>query len=329
MRAISFEGTGRPLRAAELPVPRPGPNQVLVRVHACGVCRTDLHIVDGDLPRPKLPLVLGHEVTGVVAEVGAGVTQLDVGDRVGVPWLAWTDGTCRYCRAGQENLCDNAAFTGYTVDGGYAEYALADARYCFRLPRGYEDANAAPLMCAGLIGYRTWRLAGTEVERVGLYGFGAAAHILVQVLGSLGKRAYAFTRRGDVEGQEFARHLGAVWVGSSDEKPPEPLDAALIFAPVGALVVAALRAVRKGGVVVCGGIHMSEIPTFPYELLWEERVVRSVANLTRADAEEFLALASRVPIHTQVQVFPLDRADEALERLRAGEIKGAAVLQIA
>ena len=330
MRAMVLDAPGQPLRLAEVEVPLPAPGQVLVRVHACGVCRTDLHIVDGELPNPKLPLILGHEVVGTVVEVGSGVTLHRVGDRVGVPWLAWTDGTCRYCRRGQENLCERALFTGYTVDGGYAEYMVADERYSFRVPGGYADAHAAPLLCAGLIGYRTYRLSGPErAERIGIYGFGAAGHIVAQIAAHQGKAVYAFTRAGDAEGQAFARRLGAVWAGGSDQIPPEPLDAALIFAPVGALVVAALRATDRGGSVVCGGIHMSDIPSFPYGLLWEERVVRSVANLARRDGEELLALAGEVEIRTSVETFPLDAAGEALDRLRRGQIEGAAVLEIA
>jgi propanol-preferring alcohol dehydrogenase len=303
-----------------------GPEQVLLRVLACGVCRTDLHIVDGELDQPKLPLVLGHEIVGSVVERGDAVRDLQVGERVGVPWLGWTDRTCRYCMRGQENLCDAAAFTGYTLDGGFAEYVAADARYCLRLPPSYDDVHAAPLLCAGLIGYRTYQLAGEAAEHVGLYGFGAAAHIIAQVAVHQGRRVYAFTRPGDVDGQAFARSLGAEWAGGSDELPPQPLDAALIFAPVGGLVVQALRATGKGGVVVCGGIHMSDIPQFAYRLLWEERVVRSVANLTRGDGEAFMQLATSVAIDTSVEVFELAGANEALDRLRRGALRGAAVL---
>jgi alcohol dehydrogenase, propanol-preferring len=308
----------RALREAALPEPRPGPGQVLVQVHVCGVCRTDLHVADGELIHPKLPLVLGHQIVGTV-----------VGEdrRVGIPWLGWTDGECRYCRSGQENLCDRAQFTGYDLDGGYAEYAVADERFCFALPDGYADLHAAPLLCAGLIGYRALSLAG-DGERLGLYGFGASAHIITQVARHQGRRVFAFTRPGDTAGQEFARELGAEWAGGSDESPPEELDAAIIFAPVGALVPTALRSVGKAGVVVCAGIHMSDIPTFPYELLWGERVLRSVANLTRRDGEEFLSLAPQVPVRTEVQVFPLEQANEALDHLRRGETRGAVVLQV-
>jgi len=316
----------RPLRAAETPTPEPGPGQVLLAVRACGVCRTDLHVFDGELPNPKLPLVLGHEIVGTVARVGAGVDRFTPGQRVGVPWLGWSCGECRYCRAGRENLCDRARFTGYQIDGGYAEYSVADARFAFPVPEGYTDLEAAPLLCAGLIGYRSLVAAG-DAQRLGLYGYGAAAHIVAQVARYQGRRVFAFTRAGDTEAQQFARHLGAEWAGASDAQPPEPLDAAIIFAPVGALVPAALRAVVKGGTVVCAGIHMSDIPSFPYEIIWEERVVRSVANLTRRDGEEFLRLAPKVPVQTEVEPYPLDRANEALERLRAGKVRGAAVLQ--
>jgi propanol-preferring alcohol dehydrogenase len=308
----------RALREAELAEPSPGPGQLLVQVDACGVCRTDLHVVDGELTRPKLPLVLGHQIVGTV-----------VGEdrRVGIPWLGWTDGECRYCRSGRENLCDHARFTGYDLDGGYAEYAVADERFCLSLPEGYSDRHAAPLLCAGLIGYRALTLAG-DGERLGLYGFGASAHIITQVALHQGRRVFAFTRPGDEGGQQFARELGAEWAGGSDEPPPEELDAAIIFAPVGALVPVALRAVAKGGVVACAGIHMSDVPSFPYELLWGERVLRSVANLTRRDGEEFLSLAPQVPVRTEVEVFPLEQANEALDRVRRGEKRGAVVLQI-
>jgi propanol-preferring alcohol dehydrogenase len=289
------------------------------------VCRTDLHIFDGELHHPKLPLVLGHEIVGQVAALGPSVEDFAIGDRVGVPWLGWTDGTCFYCRRGEENLCDDPRFTGYQIDGGYAGYTLADARYVFKLPEGYSDAEAAPLLCAGLIGYRSLKLAG-DPKRLGIYGFGVAAHIVAQVARAQGREVYAFTRPGDRVAQNFARSLGAVWTGGSDETPPEVLDAAIIFASVGALVPAALKAVRKGGVVVCGGIHMSDIPSFPYDILWEERVLRSVANLTRADAREFLALAPKVPVKTRVVPMKLSQANEALERLRKGELTGAAVL---
>lgn len=303
----------------------PQPGEVVIKVHACGVCRTDLHIVDGELDRPKLPLILGHEIVGTVCGTGSGVTALKPGDRVGIPWLGWTCGACEYCRTGRENLCGSARFTGYQIDGGYAEMARADARFCFRLPAAFSDVGAAPLLCAGLIGYRALKLAG-DAERLGLYGFGAAAHIAVQMARHRGQRVYAFTKPGDRAGQDFARALGATWAGGSDERPPVPLDAALIFAPVGALVPAALAVTSKGGTVVCGGIHMSDIPSFPYHLLWHERVLRSVANLTRQDGEEFLALAAAVPVQTKTEAFALADANEALHRLRVGAIEGAAVL---
>jgi propanol-preferring alcohol dehydrogenase len=316
---------GTPLALEEHAVPQPGPGELLLRVSACAVCRTDLHVVDGELPKPKLPLVPGHEIVGWVEAIGEGVEGVRSGARMGVPWLGWSCGECAFCRSGRENLCVRARFTGYDIDGGYAEYTVADHRYCFPIPEGYSDAEAAPLMCAGLIGYRSLRLAG-DARRIGIYGFGAAAHIVTQVARYEGRRVFAFTRRGDEEGQRFACELGAEWAGGSDDLPPEPLDAALIFAPVGALIPAALRAVDPGGVVVCGGIHMSDIPSFPYSLLWGERVVRSVANLTRADARELLALAPKVPIRTEVQRYPLERANEALSDLRAGRVRGAAVL---
>jgi propanol-preferring alcohol dehydrogenase len=328
MKAMVLEAPHTPLKYLEMPVPTPGPEQVLLRVRACGVCRTDLHIVDGELTEPRLPLILGHEIVGTVAAVGEKVQKFRVGDRLGVPWLGYTCGQCPYCRRGRENLCDSPKFTGYTLNGGYAPYTVADQRYSFLLPEGYPDAEAAPLLCAGLIGYRSYRLAGDEVERLGIYGFGAAAHITIQVAVHRRQKVYAFTRPGDTGTQEFARRLGAVWDGDSSQLPPETLDAAIIFAPVGDLVPAALRATGKGGVVVCGGIHMSDIPAFSYDLLWGERVVRSVANLTRRDGEEFLALAPRVPIRTEVQTFPLPAANEALNRLRAGQITGAAVLLV-
>jgi propanol-preferring alcohol dehydrogenase len=330
MQAMLFDRPGQPLRLTELPVPQPGPNQILIKVAACGVCRTDLHIFDGELPNPKLPLILGHEIVGHVAALGASVEGFAVGDRVGVPWLGSTDGTCFYCRRGEENLCDDPRFTGYQLDGGYAEYAVADARYAFKLPQPYSDAEAAPLLCAGLISFRALKLAseplGGKLSRLGIYGFGAAAHIVAQVAKAQNCEVYAFTKPGDVVAQDFARSLGAVWAGGSDEMPPEKLGAAIIFAPVGALVPAALKAVRKGGVVVCGGIHMSDIPGFPYDLLWEERVLRSVANLTRADAREFLALAPQLGVKTSVTPMKLNQANEALTRLRQGELTGAAVL---
>jgi len=322
MRAMVLDAPRQALRAAELPEPEPGPGEVAFEVIACAVCRTDLHIFDGELTEPKLPLVLGHQI---VARVTGGGERFTAGQRVGVPWLGWTDGDCRFCRTGRENLCDNAQFNGYDRDGGYAEQAVADERFCFPIPDDYEDLQAAPLLCAGLIGYRTLRLAG-DAERIGMYGFGAAAHIICQVAVHQGRRVFAFTRPGDEETQAFARELGAEWAGDSDRPPPEELDAALIFAPVGALVPSALQAVAKGGSVVCGGIHMSDIPAMPYELLWGERVLRSVANLTRADAEEFLALAPAVPVRTQVEPFPLERANDALARLREGGFRGAAVL---
>src|SRR5437867_3006488 len=326
MRAMLLHATHRLLRVADTPTPEPGPGEVLVAVRACGVCRTDLHVVDGDLPNPKLPLILGHEIVGTVAHVGAGVDRFTTGQRVGIPWLGWSCGECRYCRAGRENLCDRARFTGYQIDGGYAEYTVADARFAFPLPDGH-DLEAAPLLCAGLIGYRSLVAAG-DAGRLGLYGFGAAAHIVAQVARYQGRRVFAFTRAGDAAAQLFARQLGVEWAGASDALPPEPLDAAIIFAPVGALVPAALRAVAKGGTVVCAGIHMSDIPSFPYDILWGERVVRSVANLTRKDGEESLALAPRVPVRTEIEPYPLERANEALGRLRAGKVRGACVLQI-
>jgi propanol-preferring alcohol dehydrogenase len=317
---------GRPLEEADLPQPIPGPGQVLLRVHACGVCRTDLHVVDGELTEPKLPLIPGHEIVGTVLRHGEGASRFPVGDRVGVPWLGQTCGTCPYCRSNRENLCDRPRFTGYTLDGGYAEFTVADERYCFSLPSSYGDAEAAPLLCAGLIGYRALVLAG-EGQRLGIYGFGAAAHIIAQVARHQGRRVFAFTRSGDEEGQRFALSLGATWAGASEERPPEELDAAIIFAPVGALVPMALQAVAKGGTLVCAGIHMSDIPSFPYRQLWNERVIRSVANLTRRDGEEFLALAPGIPVRTEVQTFPLNQANEALGRLRSGKVHGAAVLE--
>jgi len=328
MRAMLLEAPHQPLRLTELPVPQPEAGQVLLKVHACGVCHTDLHIVDGELSQPKLPLVLGHQIVGTVVQAGPGTKRFRTGERVGVPWLGATDGTCRYCGRGQENLCDHPAFTGYTVDGGFAEYTVADERFCFSLPATYTDVEVAPLLCAGLIGYRTYRMAGENVETLGIYGFGAAAHIIAQVAKYEGKKIYAFTRPGDTSAQEFARRRGADWAGDSTQMPPDKLDAALIFAPLGPLVVAALKATNKGGVVVCGGIHMSDIPAFPYSLLWEERLIRSVANLTRKDGEEFLALAPRVPVKTDVTTFPLEQTGEALEQLRDGQFVGAAVITI-
>lgn len=329
MRAMVLESAKSPLRLMEVPIPQPNPQQVLIRIHACGVCRTDLHIMDGELPQPKLPLILGHEIVGTVVRVGHQVKKFSVGDRVGVPWLGFTDGTCRYCQRSQENLCDHPLFTGYTVDGGYTEYTVADQRYCFQVPVPYGDAEAAPLLCAGLIGYRSYRLAGDPIGRLGVYGFGAAAHIITQIAVYQGKRVYAFSKPGDRKAQEFAQRWGAVWTGGSNEMPPEKLDAALIFAPVGSLIVAALRATVKGAIVVCGGIHMSDIPSFPYSLLWEERTIRSVANLTRQDGEELLSIAPQVPVKTDVEIFPLEEANEALNRLREGKIHGAAVLKVA
>jgi propanol-preferring alcohol dehydrogenase len=318
---------GTPLVATELPLPEPAPGQLRVRVHACAVCRTDLHIVDGELTQPKLPLVLGHQIVGTVDSVGAGTDAFSEGDLVGVPWLGWTDGECRFCRSGRENLCDRGRFTGYDLDGGYAEAAVADSRFCFRIPDGYEPVQAAPLLCAGLIGYRALRLAG-DASILGLYGFGASAHLIAQVARWQGRRVFAFTRAGDKDGQAFARSLGAEWAGTSDEDPPEQMDAAIIFAPVGELVPAALRSLAKGGVVVCAGIHMSDIPSFPYELLWEERSIRSVANLTRADGAEFLRLAPQVPVRTHVERFPLAAANEAIEHVRTGAVRGSAVLTL-
>ena len=331
MRAMVLDAPGRPLRRADVPVGAPGPGEVALRVTACAVCRTDLHVVDGELPRPKLPLVPGHEIVGVVEEAGAGATRLAPGTRIGVPWLGWACGRCRYCTAGAENLCPEAVFTGYTRDGGYAERAVADERFCLPLPAGYDDVHAAPLLCAGLIGYRSYRIAtertpGGEVARLALYGVGAAAHLIAQIAVADGRTVYALTRPGDAAAQAHARSLGAAWAGGSDEAPPEPADAALIFAPVGALVPAALRAVRPGGVVVCAGIHMTDIPSFPYALLWQERAVRSVANLTRADAEGFLERAARVPLRVDVTTYPLEEAGAALAALRSGRLQGAAVL---
>ncbi len=325
MRVQVLTAAGRALVAAELPTPRPGPQQVLIVVRACAVCRTDLHVVDGELSEPKLPLVPGHEIIGTVVEAGESVDRFAVGDRVGVPWLGWTCGVCDYCRSGRENLCDRARFTGYQIDGGYAELTVADQRYCFAVDPRYDDVEAAPLMCAGLIGYRTLQMAG-DAQSIGIYGFGAAAHIVAQLGRRQGRRLFAFTRPGDVAAQDFARSLGAEWTGASDDPPPEPLDAALIFAPVGSLVPAALAATKKGGTVVCGGIHMSDIPSFPYHILWQERVLRSVANLTRRDAEEFLALAPQAGIKTETVTYPLANANQALADLRNGALHGAAVL---
>jgi propanol-preferring alcohol dehydrogenase len=316
-----------PLRVAEVAEPTAGAGQVLLRVHACGVCRTDLHIVDGDLPEPKLPLIPGHQIVATVVAAGEGAERFALGDRVGVPWLGWTCGECRYCRSGRENLCDRARFTGYDLDGGYAELAVADERFCFPIPAGYPDLQAAPLLCAGLIGYRALRLVG-EAERIGFYGFGAAAHILCQVAVHQGRRVFAFTREGDAEAQEFARLLGAEWAGSAEEAPPEELDGAIVFAPVGSLMVAALRASAKGARVISAGIHMSDIPSFPYEILWGERSLGSVANLTRRDGEEFIALAPQVPVRTEVSAYPLAEANRALDDIRSGRLRGAAVLEV-
>jgi propanol-preferring alcohol dehydrogenase len=325
MRAMTLTAPRTELVVTEAPRPRPADHQVLLRISACAVCRTDLHIVDGELARPKLPLIPGHEIVGVVVECGSGVERFTVGDRVGVPWLGWTCGECRFCRTGRENLCDTARFTGYDIDGGFAELTVADQRFCFPLPESYTDVDAAPLLCAGLIGYRSLRLAG-DATRLGIYGFGAAAHIVTQVAVHQGREVYAFTRTGDTRSQEFAIELGATWAGDSDTPPPERLDAALVFAPVGALVPAALRTLEKGGTVVCGGIHMSDIPSFAYRDLWEERVIRSVANLTRRDAEEFLALAPEVPVVTHTTAYALNDANAALDDVRHGRIEGAAVL---
>ena len=325
MRAMILRRPGTSLEQADLPALQPGPGQVRVRVRACAVCRTDLHVVDGDLTDPKLPVIPGHEIVGEVTRLGSGASRHAVGDRVGIPWLGWTCGECGYCRSDRENLCSRARFTGYTLDGGYAEQVLVDERYCFSIPEEYTDVEAAPLLCAGLIGYRSLVMAGPG-RRLGLYGFGAAAHIVAQVARHQGRSVYAFTRPGDRTAQDFARSLGAVWAGGSDRKPPHPLDAAIIFAPVGPLVPLALETVGKGGTVVLGGIHMSDIPSFPYRLLWEERRLCSVANLTRKDAVEFLRVAPQVPVCTETEVFPLDQANEALRRLKQGELDGAAVL---
>ena len=325
MRAMLFEKAGQPLRLVDLPKPEPQAFQVLLRVRACAVCRTDLHVVDGELTQPKLPLIPGHEIVGEVLALGDGATRYKPGDRVGVPWLGWTCRQCHYCEQGQENLCDAAKFTGYTLDGGYAEYTVADERYCFPISNSFKDEAAAPLLCAGLIGYRSLVKSGTA-KKLGIYGFGAAAHIVAQVAHYQQREIFAFTRPGDDEAQRFALSLGAKWAGGSNEIPPEKLDAAILFAPAGELVPQALKAVRKGGTVVCGGIHMSDIPSFPYSILWEERSICSVANLTRRDGEEFMALAPKLPVRTEVETFPLDQANEALDRLRSGRIQGAAVL---
>jgi zinc-binding alcohol dehydrogenase family protein len=327
MRAMVLQRQREALRPLELPDPSPGPGQLLISVHACGVCRTDLHIVDGELTESKLPLVPGHQIVGTVAAAGAGAERFAPGERVGVPWLGWTCGECRYCLSGRENLCDRARFTGYDIDGGYAELAVADERFCFPIPEGYPDEQAAPLLCAGLIGYRALRLVG-EAERIGFYGFGASAHILCQVAVGQGRRVFAFTREGDEETQAFALGLGAEWAGSSDGPAPEELDGAIVFAPVGALMVAALRASAKGARIISAGIHMSDIPAFPYASLWGERVLGSVANLTRRDGEEFMELAPEVPVRTEVEVYPLSEAARALDDIRSGRLRGAAVLDI-
>src|SRR6267378_1963850 len=331
MRAMVLEKIGKPLALRDVPQPKPAKGQLLVRVSACAICRTDLHIVDGELSNPKLPLVLGHQIVGRVEEIpssfGIRASSFAVGDRVGIPWLGWTDGDCAFCRSHRENLCDRAKFTGYTIDGGYAEFTVADARYCFHLPDEYGDVEMAPLLCAGMLGYRSYRKTG-DARRLGIYGFGNAAHLIAQVALYEKKEVYAFTRPGDRAGQESARKLGAIWAGGSDEMPPEKLDAAIIFAPVGSLVPIALRALAKGGSVVCGGIHMSDIPSFPYADLWGERVICSVANLTRRDGEEFLEIAPRIPVKTQTETFPLAEANTALEKFRSGQLKGTAVLVV-
>jgi len=322
-----LEKVGAPLALRDISKPKPGRGQLLVRVNVCAVCRTDLHIVDGELPAPKLPLILGHQIVGRVEALGENVKGFSVGDRVGIPWLGWTDGECAYCRSNRENLCDRAKFTGYTIDGGYAEFTVADARYCFHLPDQCDDVDVAPLLCAGMLGYRSYRKT-ENTRRLGIYGFGNAAHLISQVAIYEKREIYAFTRPGDKAGQDAARSLGAVWAGGSDEMPREKLDAAIIFAPVGALVPAALRALAKGGIVVCGGIHMSDIPSFPYVDLWNERVITSVANLTRRDGEEFLKIAPRVPLKTKTKIFPLEDANTALDKFRAGELEGTAVLVV-
>ena len=327
MRAMILEKPRKPLQELEIPMPKPAAGEILIRVSSCAVCRTDLHVVDGELPNPKLPLVPGHEIVGAVAEKGPNTRRFKIGDRVGVPWLGWTCGKCAFCRSGRENLCDNAQFTGYTRNGGYAEFTVADERFCFPIPKKYPDANAAPLLCAGLIGFRSYAKTG-NAKRLGIYGFGAAAHIIAQVAKFQDREVYAFTRRGDTKAQKFAKSLGAVWAGDSETLPPKKLDAAIIFAPVGGLVPLALKALDKGGIVVCGGIHMSPIPEFAYDLLWEERCICSVANLTRRDGEEFFKIAPREPVKTTVEVFPLAQANEVLDKLRQGKIHGAAVLSM-
>ena len=326
MTAMVLEKKGEKLKEKQVPVPVINPDQVLIKIKACGVCHTDLHIIDQELTKPKLPLIPGHEIVGTVVKTGDKVKNFIINDRVGVPWLGYTCGHCRYCKRGQENLCENALFTGYTIDGGYAEYTAANQNYCFHIPEYYGDAEAAPLLCAGLIGYRTYRMAGDKAENLGVYGFGAAAHIIAQIAVHQGKHIYAFTRPGDTKAQDFARKLGAVWAGSSEQLPPDKLDAALIFAPVGSLIPAALKASDKAATIVSGGIHMSDIPSFPYRFLWEERVIRSVANLTRTDGEELLKVAPEVPVKTEITELPLNKANEALDNLRAGKVEGAFVL---
>src|SRR5215470_7169841 len=328
MRAMVLDTPKQPLQARDVPKPKPGRGELLVRVSTCAVCHTDLHVVDGELPDPKLPLIPGHQIVGRVEQIGESNSDFAIGDRVGIPWLGRTDGDCTYCRSGRENLCDNARFTGYTLDGGYAEFTVADARYCFHLPDRYDDVEVAPLLCAGLIGYRSYRKTG-DARRVGIYGFGNAAHLIAQIAIYEGRELFAFTRPGDEATQEAAKELGAVWAGGSDQMPPEKLDAAIIFASVGPLVPAALRAIAKGGIVVCGGIHMTDIPSFPYVDLWEERVITSVANLTRRDGDEFFEIAPRVPVRTVTQTFPLEEANTALNLFRAGKLSGTAVLTIA
>ena len=328
MLAMLLEEKGTPLQPREVPIPVPGPDQVLLKVNTCAVCRTDLHILDGELDQPKMPLIMGHQIVGELVGMGENVHRFQVGDRIGVPWLGYTDGSCRYCLQGQENLCDHPLFTGYTINGGFSQYSVANQRYCFSLPDSYSDLQVAPLLCAGMIGYRTYRLAGERKDRLGIYGFGAAGHITAQIAIHDGHQVYAFTRPGDLEAQEFARRIGAVWAGDSNHQPPKKLDAALIFAPVGSLIIDALKATAKGGTVVSGGIHMSDIPAFPYHLLWDERQVRSVANLTRQDGEEFLSIAPQVPVKTEVTPYALQEANQALHDLRNGQLQGAAVLII-
>jgi len=327
MRAMVLEKSRQRLMLLDVAKPKPDAGQLLVRLSACAVCRTDLHIVDGELPDPKLPLIPGHQIVGHIEQVGTGVEKFSIGNRVGIPWLGWTDGKCAYCRSNRENLCDRARFTGYTIDGGYGEFVVADARFCFHLPEQYDDVDIAPLLCAGMLGYRSYRKTG-DARRLGIYGFGNAAHLIAQIAIYQGREIFAFTRPGDKAGQESARKLGTTWAGGSDEMPPEKLDAAIVFAPVGELVPLALRALAKGGIVVCGGIHMSDIPSFPYADLWGERTICSVANLTRRDGEEFLEIAPRVPVRTETEIFPLEEANTALDRFRAGKLKGTAVLMM-